>query len=169
MSDLFFSNTPPSLVLWQLGSDDTSGPLLLGFTKDKKLCRVSFLEKRKAAAVLKEWKREWPTTTFTEGVKPQRLKPTTPLLLIGTDFQHRVWAALLDIPEGETLTYGELAARIGKPKAARAVGTALGLNPIPLIVPCHRVVSSTGIGGFSSNLAIKRALLNHEAMAAFKV
>ena len=59
MSDLFFSNTPPALVTWQAG-DAGEVSLLLGFTKDKKLCRVSFLGKRKASAILKEWKKEWP-------------------------------------------------------------------------------------------------------------
>ena len=88
--------------------------------------------------------------------------PDTPILLVGTDFQHRVWSALLDIPTGQTVTYGELAARIGKPKAARAVGTALGANPVPFFVPCHRVVAANGLGGFTGGLDIKKRLLSIE-------
>lgn len=168
MPEISFSNTPPDEVLWSVAPSAVS-PLLLGFTKQKQLCRVTFLEKRKPAAALKEWKKEWPSSAFTENPKTPRLTPQTPIHLVGSDFQHRVWAALLDIPAGEVLTYGELAAKIGKPSAARAVGTALGANPVPLVVPCHRIVASTGLGGFTGNLEIKRALLNTEALKSFKI
>ena len=82
--------------------------------------------------------------------------------LRGTPFQLRVWQALREIPYGELRTYGQLAAGLGKPGASRAVGGANGKNPIPLIVPCHRVVASDGIGGFTGGLAWKERLLAHE-------
>ncbi|MET0809751.1 MAG: methylated-DNA--[protein]-cysteine S-methyltransferase, partial [Thermoleophilaceae bacterium] len=82
----------------------------------------------------------------------------------GTEFQRRVWAALLEIPYGETRTYGELAAALGKPNACRAVGAANGRNPIGVIIPCHRVIGSTGgLTGYGGGLDRKRALLELEA------
>lgn len=78
----------------------------------------------------------------------------------GTPFQRRVWQGLTEIPYGEVISYGELARRIGMPGAARAVGQANGKNPIPIVVPCHRVIAADGsIGGFSSGLGLKRQLL----------
>lgn len=88
-----------------------------------------------------------------------------PFTLDGTHHQCLVWQAMLDIPRGETLTYGELAKQIGS--SARAVGQACGGNPIPIVIPCHRVVSASGLGGFMHHaegdaLDIKRWLLAHE-------
>jgi methylated-DNA-[protein]-cysteine S-methyltransferase len=80
----------------------------------------------------------------------------------GTDFQKAVWKAMSEIPYGDTATYGKLASIIGKPAASRAVGNACGANPIPIIIPCHRVVSSSGEGGFSGGINIKRFLLELE-------
>lgn len=85
-----------------------------------------------------------------------------PLKTEGTLFQKAVWNALMKIPAGETRTYGELAAMIGKPKAARAVGNALNKNPVCIVVPCHRVTSSTGIGGYAYGPAMKKRLLELE-------
>jgi len=83
-----------------------------------------------------------------------------PLLMEGTEFQKRVWKALQTIPYGETMSYGELAKKIGEPKAVRAVGAANGQNRMPIIVPCHRVIAADGgIGGFSGGLSKKRKLL----------
>ncbi|WP_435020189.1 methylated-DNA--[protein]-cysteine S-methyltransferase [Tundrisphaera sp. TA3] len=83
----------------------------------------------------------------------------------GTAFQRRVWDALLTIPYGETQTYGQVAARIGRPTAVRAVGAANGRNPISVIAPCHRVVGSGGkLTGFAGGLEAKQFLLAHEAM-----
>lgn len=89
-----------------------------------------------------------------------------PLKLDGTEHQRRVWRGMQDIPRGQTLTYGELAAQLGS--SARAVGQACGNNPLPIIVPCHRVVGKSGLGGFmhradSGALDIKRWLLAHES------
>ncbi len=82
----------------------------------------------------------------------------------GTPFQHEVWAALRAIPAGETRTYGQLAAAIGRPKAVRAAGLANGQNPVALIVPCHRVIGANGtLTGYAGGLERKRWLLAHEA------
>lgn len=81
----------------------------------------------------------------------------------GTAFQHRVWEILRTIPYGATASYGELARRLGDPRATRAVGAANGRNPIPIIVPCHRVIGSNGeLTGFGGGLDRKRWLLEHE-------
>ena len=94
---------------------------------------------------------------------------TLPVATGGTDFQRAVWAALRDIPAGQTESYGQLAARIGKPAAVRAVGLANGANPIGLIVPCHRVIGANGsLTGYGGGIERKRWLLNHEG-AAFRL
>ena len=90
-----------------------------------------------------------------------------PLEMAGTDFQKRVWKALRNIPYGETRSYGQLAAEIGAPRAVRAVGAANGRNPIPIIVPCHRVIGASGkLVGFGGGLEWKRFLLDLEATHA---
>jgi methylated-DNA-[protein]-cysteine S-methyltransferase len=82
----------------------------------------------------------------------------------GTSFQREVWSALTTIPYGETVSYGELARHLGRPAASRAVGAANGRNPIPIVIPCHRVVGADGsLTGFGGGLAIKRRLLELEA------
>jgi methylated-DNA-[protein]-cysteine S-methyltransferase len=84
----------------------------------------------------------------------------------GSTFERRVWAALLEIPYGETVSYGEIAARIGHPGKARAVGRANGRNPIAIVCPCHRVIGSDGsLTGYGGGLETKRALLDLEAGA----
>lgn len=86
-----------------------------------------------------------------------------PLAATGTDFQRAVWAGLLTIPYGATLSYGELARRIGRPRAVRAVGAANGANPISIVVPCHRVIGADGsLTGFGGGLPAKAALLELE-------
>lgn len=81
----------------------------------------------------------------------------------GTDFQQAVWAELAAIPAGQTRTYGDVAAALGKPSASRAVGAATGRNPISIIVPCHRLVGATGaLTGYAGGVARKRWLLDHE-------
>ena len=84
----------------------------------------------------------------------------------GTGFQRTVWQSLTRIPYGETISYGELARRIGKPQASRAVGLANGANPLPIVVPCHRVIGADGsLTGFGGGLDIKRKLLALEREA----
>lgn len=80
----------------------------------------------------------------------------------GTEFQQAVWNEMRKIPRGQTRTYGEIATAIGRPKAVRAVGTACGVNPLPVFIPCHRVVAKNGLGGFGSGLPWKILLLNLE-------
>lgn len=94
----------------------------------------------------------------------QSLEKTFPNIGIpaGTEFQRAVWKAMRKIPRGQTLTYGDLAAAIGRPNAVRAVGTACGANPLPLFIPCHRVVAKNGLGGFGSGLPWKKLLLSME-------
>ncbi len=88
-----------------------------------------------------------------------------PLRPEGTDFQRKVWAALQTIPYGTTITYGQLAERIGNPAAVRAVGRANGVNPIPVIIPCHRVIGAGGaLTGFGGGLPLKEALLHLEGV-----
>lgn len=87
-----------------------------------------------------------------------------PLAPVGTDFQRSVWTALKAIPYGQTQTYGEIAAAIGRPKAVRAVGQANHHNPLPIFLPCHRVVGSGGtLTGYAGGLALKKALLTLES------
>jgi|SRR5579864_2891095 len=90
-----------------------------------------------------------------------------PLELVGTEFQKKVWAALVTIPYGEMRSYTEIAAQIGAPRAVRAVGAANGRNPIPIVVPCHRVIGASGsLVGFGGGLEWKRLLLDLEAKHA---
>lgn len=92
---------------------------------------------------------------------------TLPLAPAGTDFQQRVWAELRRIPVGTTISYGELARRIGQPAAVRAVGLANGRNPISIVVPCHRVIGANGaLTGYGGGLTAKAWLLAHEAPPA---
>lgn len=89
-----------------------------------------------------------------------------PVATGGTDFQRQVWAALRDIPPGQTCSYRDLAVRIGRPRAVRAVGMANGANPISIVVPCHRVIGSDGsLTGYGGGLPRKRWLLEHERQA----
>ncbi|QDU61002.1 Methylated-DNA--protein-cysteine methyltransferase [Planctomycetes bacterium Pan216] len=93
-----------------------------------------------------------------------RLTFELPLAAAGTDFQRAVWRELARIPMGETITYTELAKRVGRPSAVRAVGTANGRNPLSIVVPCHRVIGADGsLSGYAGGVRVKRWLLRHEA------
>jgi methylated-DNA-[protein]-cysteine S-methyltransferase len=99
-----------------------------------------------------------------EYFKGERKKFTIPLEMFGTDFQKKVWQALLTIPFGETRSYGELAKQIRKPSASRAVGAANGRNPVSILVPCHRVIGASGkLTGFAGGLEAKAKLLSIES------
>jgi methylated-DNA-[protein]-cysteine S-methyltransferase len=90
----------------------------------------------------------------------QRTGFDVPLAPRGTEFQRSVWRQLQEIPYGETISYGELARRVGNPKASRAVGSANGANPLPIVIPCHRVIAGNGtLGGFGGGLPTKQILL----------
>ncbi len=136
------------------------------------LASLSFPSKRNTAlsndvvGQIRQWHQE--TTAALKralaGSAPGTLPPLD--LSGGTDFQQRVWGALLQIRSGRTRSYGEVARLIGKPKAVRAVGGACGANPIPVLVPCHRVLAANQkIGGFSGGLDWKRKLLTREGVA----
>ncbi len=100
----------------------------------------------------------------------ERFKFQFPLTPSGTAFQLKVWGALQRIPYGETISYGELASRIGNPKASRAVGAAVGSNPLPIVVPCHRVVGKSGsLTGFGGGLPAKKMLLELEQRTSVRV
>ena len=104
-------------------------------------------------------------TQLEEYFARERTAFDVPLAMAGTAFQRRVWAALREIPYGQTTSYGALAERLGQPGAARAVGLANGRNPIAVIVPCHRVIGADGsLTGFGGGLPRKRALLALESL-----
>jgi methylated-DNA-[protein]-cysteine S-methyltransferase len=105
-------------------------------------------------------------TQLEEYFAGERTEFDVPMELDGTAFQRDVWHELSRIPYGVTISYGELARRVGRPKGPRAVGQANGKNPIPIIVPCHRVLASNGIGGYGGGLPMKRALLAVEGATA---
>jgi methylated-DNA-[protein]-cysteine S-methyltransferase len=104
----------------------------------------------------------WQLNEYFAG---RRREFDVPLRLRGTQFQQRVWQVLQEIPYGETLSYGELARRIGNPNASRAVGLANGRNPISILVPCHRVIGADGsLTGYGGGVERKRWLLAHEGL-----
>jgi AraC family transcriptional regulator, regulatory protein of adaptative response / methylated-DNA-[protein]-cysteine methyltransferase len=141
------------------------------------LCGLSFCDVGGEAAALADMSKRWPhaqyaehsafTAPFAAQVFASRtLRSNQPLRItfIGTDFQIRVWETLLKIPVGQATTYGDLASHIGAPKAARAVGAAVGKNPISFVVPCHRVLGKTGaLTGYHWGLTRKKAILGWEA------
>ena len=164
------SNTPAETLYWH-EIDSPIGRLLLAGDGDS-LIQVSFQAGPRPLQ---------PPGTWRPGAAPfraaiaqlgeyfagRRLQFELPLAPRGTEFQRRVWHALREIPYGETISYGELACRIGKPGASRAVGLANGANPLPIVVPCHRVIGADGsLTGFGGGLPIKRKLLALEEAAA---
>ncbi len=150
---------------------------LLALATDKGVARI-FLRPPDLAAAIQSLRRK---TDFNLQDEPSPLLEETaaqinsylagrrrhfdvPLDMVGTPFQMAVWRALKEIPFGQVVTYGQLARAVGRPKAARAVGQANGANPVPIIVPCHRVVASDGWGGFGSGIAHKLILLGLEGV-----
>ena len=141
------------------------------------LAGLAFADHGKEKSVLADMTSRWPEATYTENhqatdsyskriFESERWKPDQPLriVFIGSDFEIRVWETILRIPFGKASTYSDIASHIGKPKAARAVGSAVGKNPISFVVPCHRVLEkSGGLGGYHWGLTRKRAILGWEA------
>lgn len=148
----------------------------LAMATDRGLCGLAFSD-GDDAATLKDMTRRWPFASYIHDnaatlpyvrrvFDPARWKANEPLriVLIGTDFQVRVWEALLKVPMGTACRYGDLAREIGNDKASRAVGAAVGANPISFVVPCHRAVGATGaLTGYHWGLTRKRAILGWEA------
>jgi AraC family transcriptional regulator, regulatory protein of adaptative response / methylated-DNA-[protein]-cysteine methyltransferase len=155
--------------------DSPFGPALVMGT-ERGICGMGFAAEMGEAATFADLQGRWPLADFSEN--PSILGPwvktalglhpspnaAAPLTLIGAPFQIKVWEALLKIPSGHVTTYSEIAQHIGHPKAVRAVGTAVGRNPISLLIPCHRALrKSGGLGGYHWGLPVKRAMLAYEA------
>lgn len=149
------------------------GPALILAT-EKGICGIGFEHPDGPDAALADLTRRWPNATYLRDAGaiaplaaqafPRSGGPATaPLYLIGAPFQINVWEALLRIPSGHVTTYSEIAQSVGNPRAVRAVGTAVGRNPISWLVPCHRALrKSGGLGGYHWGLPRKRAMLAYE-------
>lgn len=156
--------------------DSPWGPLFLAGT-EKGVCRCTFMRDQDVTDILSQMtkgnpdamvKGDMASVSSAVGLLKRYFSGQAelhryPLDLQGSPFQLQVWSVLTEIPFGKVATYGEIAARIGRPRGARAVGQACGSNPVVLFVPCHRVVSSQGkLGGFGGGLDLKKSLLRHE-------
>ncbi len=151
--------------------------LALVMVTDYGMCGMAFSDQGGEKAALGDMTRRWPNALYTEDsartapyaaqvFASDKWQANQPLriTMIGTDFEIRVWETLLKIPRGSAATYGDVAASIGKPKAARAVGAAVGRNPISFVVPCHRVIGKSGeLTGYHWGLTRKKAILGWEA------
>ena len=144
---------------------------------ERGLAGVAFADPDESAGALGDMQQRWPCAQLREDTARtaplaarifdpalwQRDRPLR-VVMIGTDFEVRVWETLLKIPMGRATTYSDIAAKIGAPKAARAVGAAVGKNPLAFVVPCHRVIGKSGdLTGYHWGLTRKRAMLGWEA------
>lgn len=148
---------------------------VLAMATDRGLCGLAFTEECGRDAAMADLRSRWPQASYAEdapAVAPLvagAFGPggTSRLHLIGAPFQIKVWEALLAIPSGHVTTYSQIATAIGHPSAVRAVGTAVGRNPISWLIPCHRALrKSGGLGGYHWGLPVKRAMLAWEAARA---
>ena len=160
-------------IYWGL-FDSPFGPALVMGT-DKGICGMAFTAETGEADAMADLRGRWPKADFVEA--PVRLADwvrgafgqggaelPAPLYLIGAPFQIKVWEALLRIPSGQVTTYSDIAMAVGHPRAVRAVGTAVGRNPVSWLIPCHRALrKSGGLGGYHWGLPVKRAMLAWEA------
>jgi len=139
---------------------------LLGFGHERTIGAVDRRIKKGLSAVLVERDDEMLARTrqqIDEYLNGTRRRFDIPLLLVGTDFQKSVWSALMKVPYGCTSTYKRIAEDIGNPKAVRAAGSAMGANPIAIIIPCHRIVGSDGaLVGYGGGMTLKERLLQLE-------
>ena len=149
----------------------------LVMTTDLGLCGLAFADEGQERDVLADMTARWPEAAYVEDVEsttstagrifdPARWRSDMPLrvVFIGTDFEIRVWESLLRIPLGRAASYSDIAAHLGSPRAARAVGAAVGRNPVSFVVPCHRVLGKSGnLCGYHWGLTRKRAILGWEA------
>lgn len=155
--------------------DSPFGPAIVMGT-DRGICGLGFAAEMGEPAAFEDLARRWPKANFTED--SARLAPWVqgafgvtdqgaPLYLVGAPFQIKVWEALLTIPSGHVTTYSEIARAVGNPRAVRAVGTAVGRNPVSWLIPCHRAIAkSGGLGGYHWGLPVKRAMLAWESARA---
>jgi AraC family transcriptional regulator of adaptative response/methylated-DNA-[protein]-cysteine methyltransferase len=189
LHDLFVTHEAMSPGEWKTGGEGLEihygfhpspfGSALI-MTTSRGLCGLAFADQGGERAALDDMKSRWPNAHYREDSAStvpyaQRIfdsgkwQPDTPLrvVLIGTDFEVRVWETLLKIPLGRATTYSDIAKKLARPKAARAVGAAVGKNPISFVVPCHRVVGKSGaLTGYHWGLTRKRAMLGWEAAKA---
>ncbi|ETA53694.1 methylated-DNA--[protein]-cysteine S-methyltransferase [Ponticoccus alexandrii] len=174
MSPGDFARAGEGLVIYWGWFESPFGPALVMGT-EKGLCGIAFAAETTEEAAMEDLVSRWPKALFTED--PMRLRPwvlrafgvaqdgPVPLYMIGAPFQIKVWEALMQIPSGHVTTYSEIAQAVGHPKAVRAVGTAVGRNPISYLIPCHRALrKSGGLGGYHWGLPVKRAILAWEAV-----
>jgi AraC family transcriptional regulator of adaptative response/methylated-DNA-[protein]-cysteine methyltransferase len=152
------------------------GAFFLAVT-EKGVCALSFLSGKNAGEAVAELRKTWGEAKLVEDPKgtkavagrifgPPAREGSSPLNVIvrGTNFQVKVWEALVRIPPGSVVSYEDIAARIGAPRAVRAVGTAVGRNPVAFLIPCHRVIRKTGaFGNYGGGTARKKAMLGWEA------
>lgn len=152
------------------------GLVALGFVDEKAKARTGFVHQgRSEADAFADLKRRYPDARYDrDDAEAARMAARVfetgeplPVALYGTAFRRQVWRALLEIPAGATRTYGEIAKTIGKPKAARATGTAIGANPLSWFIPCHRALSADGrLHNYHWGLPRKRAMLTYEKVRA---
>jgi AraC family transcriptional regulator, regulatory protein of adaptative response / methylated-DNA-[protein]-cysteine methyltransferase len=186
LHDLFVTHEAMSPGEWKAGGEGLT--LAYGFhaspfgdalviATDRGLAGLAFADPDEKARALDDMRRRWPRAQFredtacTEGLArrifdPDRWREDRPLriVMIGTDFEVRVWETLLKIPMGRVTTYSDIATKLHAPKAARAVGAAVGKNPMAFVVPCHRVIGKSGdLTGYHWGLTRKRAMLGWEA------
>lgn len=154
--------------------DSAFGPALVMGT-DKGICGLAFAAEAGADTAMADLTSRWPLADFIEDASALRpwakaalaMNGDVQLHMIGAPFQLKVWEALLAIPSGHVTTYGEIAKAIGNPKAVRAVGTAVGRNPVSWLIPCHRALRKSGaLGGYHWGLPVKRAMLAYESARA---
>jgi len=155
------------------------GLCLIGVT-ERGICRFEFIDAADQSELVTRLREAWPEATLSEdlnatGAVIEQIfarrgaagRRELKLLLRGTNFQLKVWQALLQIPEGRVASYGFLAQQLGCPGASRAIGTAVGQNPVGYLIPCHRVLRQTGeLGGYRWGIERKQAILGRELVAA---
>jgi AraC family transcriptional regulator of adaptative response/methylated-DNA-[protein]-cysteine methyltransferase len=164
-------------IVMRFGFHPSPFGLSLVMVTDRGLAGLAFADPGGERAALDDMKSRWPRATYVEDLAatapvarrifdPATWRPDRPLriVMIGSDFELRVWETLLKLPLGKATTYSDIASHIGKPTAARAVGTAIGRNPISFVVPCHRVLGKGGsFCGYHWGVTRKRAILGWEA------
>jgi len=150
---------------------DTPFGEALAMGTERGLCGLAFAAETGRAAAMADMRARWPEAAYREA--PEAIAPwvtaafsgrgEAALHMIGAPFQIKVWEALLNIPSGHVTTYSEIARAIGHPRAVRAVGTAVGRNPVSFLIPCHRALRKSGaLGGYHWGLGVKRAMLAWE-------
>ncbi|MGY9049720.1 hypothetical protein P775_01840 [Puniceibacterium antarcticum] len=174
MSPGEFARQGAGLVI-RYGGFDTPFGAALAMGTDKGLCGLGFLSETGREAAMADLTARWPAADYVADAATIRpwvdaafaQKGDTALHLMGAPFQIKVWEALLTIPSGQVTTYSEIAQAVRHPRAMRAVGTAVGRNPVSFLIPCHRALrKSGGLGGYHWGLPVKRAMLAWEAARA---